>query len=160
MRLAIYAVGRLKSGPERELFDRYLSLVTRAGTQIGLSVAGAREISESRRPGADERKKSEAADLLGAVADGAFIVALDETGRDLSSDEFARTIERKMHEGVVEMAFLVGGPDGHGDRVRQRADLALRLGKMTWPHRLARIMLAEQLFRSITVLSGHPYHRH
>ena len=87
------------------------------------------------------------------------MVALDERGRDLTSRDLASTFGRWRDDARTRLAFLIGGPDGHGDAVRARADLLLSFGRMTWPHRLVRVMLAEQLYRAATILAGHPYHR-
>ncbi|MBY0429841.1 MAG: 23S rRNA (pseudouridine(1915)-N(3))-methyltransferase RlmH, partial [Rhodospirillales bacterium] len=90
---------------------------------------------------------------------GATLVVLDERGCQFSSPVFARKLGEWRDSGIAELAFVIGGADGHGEAVRKRADLLLSLGTMTWPHMLARAMLAEQLFRAHAILSGHPYHR-
>ncbi|MEE8272998.1 MAG: 23S rRNA (pseudouridine(1915)-N(3))-methyltransferase RlmH, partial [Alphaproteobacteria bacterium] len=97
--------------------------------------------------------------LLGAVPSGATVVALDEAGRDLSSGEFAVRLAGWRDGGVRDVAFLIGGADGHGEAVRGRADLTLAFGRATWPHLMVRAMLAEQVYRAQTILDGHPYHR-
>ena len=86
-------------------------------------------------------------------------VLLDERGRQLSSEEFAALLGRWREEGVREARFLIGAADGHGEAARAKADMLLGLGAMTWPHLLARAMLAEQLWRATSILAGHPYHR-
>jgi 23S rRNA (pseudouridine1915-N3)-methyltransferase len=86
-------------------------------------------------------------------------VALDEHGQDLGSVALSDLVQKNLDTAVPEIAFAIGGPDGHGQEVLGAANVVLRMGKMTWPHQLARVMLAEQLYRSITILSGHPYHR-
>lgn len=86
-------------------------------------------------------------------------VLLDERGRQLSSEDFAAVLGKWRDEGVREARFLIGAADGHGDAARQQADLLLGFGAMTWPHMLARAMLAEQLWRATSILAGHPYHR-
>jgi 23S rRNA (pseudouridine1915-N3)-methyltransferase len=86
-------------------------------------------------------------------------VLLDERGRQLSSAEFAALLGRWRDEGVREVRFLIGAADGHGDLAREKADLLLAFGAMTWPHLIARAMLAEQLWRATSILAGHPYHR-
>ena len=97
--------------------------------------------------------------LLATVPAGAVVVALDERGRDLGSVEFADKMRGWRDGGTTDLAFLIGGADGHGDAVRERADLLLCLGRMTWPHMLVRALLAEQLWRAHSILTGHPYHR-
>lgn len=118
-----------------------------------------REVEEKRKLPVAERKAREAELLLAAVPPGALVVALDERGKSLTSTAFATQIGRWRDDGAADLAFLIGGADGHGDAVRERAALLLSLGALTWPHMLVRAMLAEQLWRGFSILSGHPYHR-
>jgi 23S rRNA (pseudouridine1915-N3)-methyltransferase len=101
----------------------------------------------------------EAERLAGAISRDAVVIALDENGRNLTSRALANRIGAWQTQGRSEFAFLVGGPDGLDPALIQRADLVLALGRMTWPHRLVRVLLAEQLYRAGTILAGHPYHR-
>jgi 23S rRNA (pseudouridine1915-N3)-methyltransferase len=107
----------------------------------------------------DQAKAEEARLLLDAIGPGATLVALDERGADWSSAELARLIGLWRDDGVAEIAFAVGGADGHGPALLDRAVARLAFGRMTWPHRLARVMLMEQIFRAQQILAGHPYHR-
>jgi 23S rRNA (pseudouridine1915-N3)-methyltransferase len=158
VRLLVAAVGRLKDGGERVLVDRYRARL--AGTRaVGLGPMAETELPESRLGTAAERQGDEAKRLLKIAAACDRIVVLDERGTSLSSDAFARWLGGQRDAGVRETGFLIGGADGHGAAVRERADLALSLGPMTLPHGLARAVLAEQLYRASTILSGHPYHR-
>jgi 23S rRNA (pseudouridine1915-N3)-methyltransferase len=150
VKLTIAAVGRLRSGPLLDLQKLYLG---RLGWPVAL-----REVEERRKLPAAELKEREAALLLGAVPERAIIAALDERGRNLSSQDFAERLRGWQDRGS-DVAFLIGGADGHGGAVRQRAELSLAFGSMTWPHLLARIMLLEQLYRAQSILQGHPYHR-
>jgi 23S rRNA (pseudouridine1915-N3)-methyltransferase len=98
--------------------------------------------------------------MLSGVPGGALAVALDEGGRNLSSSEFAQMIRAELERGTSALIFLIGGPDGLSDIVRESARGGiLSLGRMTWPHRLARVMIAEQIYRAVTILINHPYHR-
>ncbi|MGO4725879.1 MULTISPECIES: 23S rRNA (pseudouridine(1915)-N(3))-methyltransferase RlmH [unclassified Inquilinus] len=151
MRLTIAAVGRAKAGPLRDLFDEY---VGRSAWPISL-----REVEARKGLAGPTLRREEAALLLAAVPAGAAAVVLDERGRDLDSAGLARVLGRWRDEGRGDAAFLIGGADGHDDAVRDRADLLLSFGRLTWPHMLARTMLAEQIYRAQTILSGHPYHR-
>jgi 23S rRNA (pseudouridine1915-N3)-methyltransferase len=155
MLITIAAVGKLKAGPERELYDRYVERAAAAGRSLGLT-STTREFTESRAAAAEARKAQEAESLLGA---GGVIVALDERGKTLDSRAFAERLARWRDDGASGLTFALGGPDGHGPAVLQKSALRLAFGPMTWPHQLARIMLAEQLYRAVTILSGHPYHR-
>jgi 23S rRNA (pseudouridine1915-N3)-methyltransferase len=92
------------------------------------------------------------------VPESARLVLLDERGQQATSEEFTAMIAR-LRDDALDVAFALGGPDGHGDRLRKAAHLQLSLGRMTLPHGLARIVLAEQLYRAMTILQGHPYHR-
>ena len=158
MRVTVAAVGRMKSGPERELLDRYLDRAAKQGRALGVSRVEVREITESRGARADDRKAEEAAELLAGLADGAFVVALDERGGQMTSDAFAEMLRARLADGR-DLAVLIGGADGHGPAVAARADLRLAFGAMTWPHQIVRILAAEQIYRATTILAGHPYHR-
>lgn len=159
MRLTIAAVGRMKAGPERDLAERYLARLAKAGSGLGLDYAGLAEYAESRAASADERRRDEAARLTAPLSDKAALVLLEEGGRALSSEGFAAELARLRDEGLRDLAFLLGGPDGLDSGLRPRARAILSLGPMTWPHQIARILLAEQIYRATTILSGHPYHR-
>jgi 23S rRNA (pseudouridine1915-N3)-methyltransferase len=107
----------------------------------------------------EKRKIHESEKLLAAVPEGAVLVALDEKGKALSSREFALKLGAWRDDGIADLAFLVGGADGLDQSIREKAALVLSLGPMTWPHLLVRGMLAEQLYRAQSILTGHPYHR-
>lgn len=158
MRIGVHAVGRMKAGPERELADRYFSRLARIGPAIGLEFAGVAEIAESHAPGADERRREEAAALVAHRADAALIL-LDERGINPSSEDFAARLAALRDGGKKRLVLAIGGPDGHDAASRPAADLVVSFGAQTWPHQLVRVMLAEQLYRAATILSGHPYHR-
>lgn len=159
MLLSIHAIGRLKAGPERELYDRYASRLKNTGRNLGINGLSLHEYSESRLAKSPARRKQEAETLTSGIPEGATLIALDEKGRDLSSNELAQFIRKELHSATRQTAFAIGGPDGHGTAILENADLKLRFGSLTWPHQMVRIMLAEQLYRTVTILSGHPYHR-
>ncbi len=117
------------------------------------------EIVEGRSNNVDVRRDDEAMRLLKVVARADVIVALDEAGHCMSSTDFAALIAKYRDSGIDSLAFLIGGPDGHGCAATSKSALRLSLGRMTLPHALARVLLAEQLYRAMTILSGHPYHR-
>ena len=151
MRLTIACVGRLKAGPEKTLLDGYLARLNWPVT--------VREVEEKRPLPAPERKKREAELLTRIVPPGARRVALDERGRDLSSAALASLLQSWQEQRTSETAFLIGGADGLDPNLLQQTELRLSLGRMTWPHILVRVMLAEQLYRAQSILAGHPYHR-
>jgi 23S rRNA (pseudouridine1915-N3)-methyltransferase len=157
MRVLIAAVGRLKDGAETVLVERYVERL--APRVAGVGPITISEIPEARQSGAAARKDDEAERLLRAAAKADFRIALDERGKASSSDAFAKLLGRKRDDGIATLAFLIGGPDGHGKAALDAADLALSLGPMTLPHGLARVVLTEQIYRAVTILSGHPYHR-
>jgi len=159
MRILISAIGKLKDAEERSIVERYLKRLSGAGPSLGLGPVAIREFAESRAAGTNERKRDEAAKLLKDAATSDFLVALDPGGKSLTSEAFARLLAEKRDGAVKECAFLIGGPDGHGDAALQAAHLRLSLGALTLPHGLARVVLIEQLYRATTILSGHPYHR-
>ena len=154
MRLQIAAVGRLRSGPEADLVSDYLARAGRTGMQVGIGPVGLQEV-EARTGGAQE----EARRLAKATAGAKPLVVLDERGAALNSPGLAARLETWRDHGHRQAAFVIGGADGIASTLRDRADLVLSLGPMVWPHMLVRVMLAEQLYRSVSILSGSPYHR-
>lgn len=158
MKITIAAIGRLKRGPERDIAERLLGRATIAGRKAGLAFAS-RELPEGRADSVRARKDQEAAALLAMVPERAVLVALDEGGETIDSRTFAAKIAEWRDRGVTDMVFAIGGPDGHGNALLERSHIRLAFGAMTWPHQVVRIMLAEQLYRAITILLGHPYHR-
>jgi len=159
MRVTFIATGRLKAGQEAELAARYIDRMAKAGPAIGIEFARTVELTESRAQSSDQRKSEEAAELEKNLPKGAFLVLLDERGKTFDSVEFAERLGQIRDDGQRDIVLAIGGPDGFDKDLRQRADLTISFGRMTWPHQLVRIMLAEQLYRAVTILSGHPYHR-
>ena len=150
-RCHILAMGKWKKGAEKDLFDTYCARMRPAPVL--------KELDVRKKLSGPELKQAEADLLLNAVPNGAVVVALDERGKTISSRDFAGKIGQWQDRGVGDIAFIIGGADGLDETVRQRADLLISFGSMTWPHMLVRPMLAEQLFRADAILSGHPYHR-
>jgi 23S rRNA (pseudouridine1915-N3)-methyltransferase len=159
MRLMVAAVGRLKDGPERELLNHYRTRFEALSKRVALSPVAWQEIGESRAASVAQRQQEEGAGLLKLAREADAIIVLDERGKALSSDAFARHLAKVRDGGAKSAAILIGGPDGLAPDVREAAQLVLSLGAITLPHGLARIVLAEQLYRAATILLGHPYHR-
>jgi 23S rRNA (pseudouridine1915-N3)-methyltransferase len=159
MRLMVAAVGRLKDGPERELLDLYRTRFEALSKRVALAPIAWHEIGESRAASVAQRRQDEGAGLLRLAREADAIIALDERGKALSSDAFARHLAKARDGGAKSAAMLIGGPDGLASDVREAAHLVLSLGAITLPHGLARVVLAEQLYRAATILLGHPYHR-
>lgn len=158
MDLTILAIGRLK-GAEQELCTRYFDRIGQIGRGLGIARATTVELAEARDASAPLRKEREAALLLHRLPAGASLQALDEHGRLLTSEQLAALLAATRDRGVAHLAFALGGPDGHGESLLQRAEGSLSLSRLTMPHGLARAVLAEQLYRALTILAGHPYHR-
>ena len=138
MLLHIVARGRIGRGPEADLVSRYLK-----------RIAWPTKVTELPDTGGKDP----------APAERGVTILLDETGETLSSTELANKLQRWRDDGVREARFLIGGADGFDDAARAGADLLPSFGRATWPHLLARAMLAEQLFRATSILANHPYHR-
>jgi 23S rRNA (pseudouridine1915-N3)-methyltransferase len=159
LRLSVTAVGRLKAGPEKLLAEDYYARAEALGRKIGISRFGVTEFPESQASSPPSRMAEEARLLAGSLPPKAFAIVLDERGKAMASEAFAALLQRHLDGGTPELTFLIGGPDGHAPETRERAGLLLSFGPMTWPHRLARVMLFEQLYRAVTIIAGHPYHR-
>ena len=138
MLLHIVARGKIGRGPEAELVERYLKRIAWPTKVTELPESGGR---------------------LPSPPENGVTILLDEKGEQLGSLDFARRLERWRDDGRREAHFLIGGADGFGDTQRAQADLLLAFGKATWPHLLARAMLAEQVWRATSLLANHPYHR-
>lgn len=158
MMVRLLAVGRMKAGPERELFERYWTRATPMAKQLGFGTLDVLELRESQAQNADQRKAAESTDLLAKLPDGAALIALDERGKAITTPQFSSKLEAFKDAGKP-VALIIGGPDGLDSSVRQRANLVISFGAITMPHQLVRVLAAEQLYRAMTVLSGHPYHR-
>jgi 23S rRNA (pseudouridine1915-N3)-methyltransferase len=159
MRLIIAVVGRLKDGAERELFARYRDRFEAVARRLGIQPVVWHETAESRAPSAPKRSAEEGAALLRLARDADFTIALDEHGRMLSSEAFAKLLRKTRDDGAKTAAILIGGADGLSADVLAKACAKVSFGAITLPHQLARIVLAEQLYRAATILAGHPYHR-
>jgi len=155
MRVQICAVGRLRKGPERDLYDDYLTRFDRTGRALSLGPAQLIEVEDKKGGG----MASEAVLLERAVPDGALICTMDERGKLMTSPDFAKLLGTWRDQGRQDVSFVIGGADGIDPALRARADASLSFGAMVWPHMLVRVMLAEQLYRAASILAGGPYHR-
>jgi 23S rRNA (pseudouridine1915-N3)-methyltransferase len=159
MRILVAAVGRLKQGPERDLAERFRKRAEQTGRAIGLRTVEIIEIRESRAQDVARRLTEESIALATIIPDGAAIAMLDERGENLDSASFAAALREWRAADRPAACFIIGGADGLAPSLRDRAKLRLAFGAATWPHQLVRIMLLEQIYRAVTILSGHPYHR-
>lgn len=151
MNILVAAVGKAKPGPEKDLFAAYAA---RLPWRMDV-----KEIEIKKEMSVDVRRAREGEALLAAIPEGARIIALDERGKSETSTAFATRLGTWRDDGVRCVAFVVGGADGLDAALRARADAVLSFGALTWPHMLVRALLAEQVYRAHTILSGHPYHR-
>ncbi|WP_342359774.1 23S rRNA (pseudouridine(1915)-N(3))-methyltransferase RlmH [Terrarubrum flagellatum] len=158
MRLNLAVVGRMKDGPERELVARYVKRAADAGRALGFSGPDVAEIAESRAPRPEDRRAAEGVSLAKAIGES-VIVCLDERGAVLSSEAIAGWLAVKRDGGTKAVAFVIGGADGLSEEMRGKAAAIWSFGAATFPHQIVRILAAEQLYRAMTILAGHPYHR-
>lgn len=159
MRLLIAAVGRLKESPERELVERYQKRAQQIGRRIGIRAVEIIEIRESRALETAKRMAEESIAIANVIPEKGVSVMLDARGENLDSGAFAAMLQRWRDAGRQEVIFVIGGDDGLLPSLRDKASLTLALGAATWPHLLVRAMLLEQIYRALSILAGHPYHR-
>lgn len=159
MKLTICAVGRLKNGPERELWQRYATRISSIGKSQCIDPLKLIEISEARDANASARKSAEASKLASKLGSSDLIIALDENGTQVTSNEIAATLQREADAGRSAITFLIGGPDGLSPDLLDQTKEKWAFGRITLPHGVVRAILAEQLYRALTIMAGHPYHR-
>ena len=160
MQLGIIAVGQMRGAGEMPLVEEFNQRIEASGRQLGISGISILELREKRALTGGDKKRSENTLIADALArrSGPLIV-LDETGTSFTSRAFADKLQGWIERGDSDVTFVIGGADGLDDAIRARADLVLSFGPMTWPHMLARVLLCEQLWRAISILTRHPYHR-
>ena len=159
MKLGIAAIGLLKSGPEKELAAEYEQRLSGLGRSAGLTGFSVQDWAESKATTSDLRKAEEAKRLWSVVPADGLAIVLDERGKAPSSADFAKLLQQQAEAGAKQLHFLIGGPDGHATQTRDKAFKTLSFGPMTFPHRLLRVMLLEQIYRAVTIIVNHPYHR-
>jgi|SRR6056297_728883 len=156
MRVHLCAVGRLnRRSEERALLDDYVSRFGQTGRTLGWRFGTEVEVEDRKNGGT----AAEAALLRAAIPDGSLTVCLDERGRVLSSPDFSEMMRTWADQGRSDVTFVIGGADGLDQSLRGQADFLLSFGKMVWPHKLVRVMMAEQLYRAASIIAGTPYHR-
>ena len=147
----ITCVGKLKKGAEHDLCQEYIK---RCKTKISII-----EVEEKRSLSEDQLKEKECQLILNSVPSGAIIIALDERGKTMGSVEFANKIQSFELDGKSHIVFIIGGAFGLHPIIRQKADMIISFGQMTFPHMMVRAMLCEQLYRARSIMDGHPYHK-
>jgi 23S rRNA (pseudouridine1915-N3)-methyltransferase len=159
MRVTLAAVGSARDKPEALLFEQYWKRAAALGPRLGFTGFSTAIVENSRRPTAAARMNEEAENLRRRSPADAHRILLDQRGRTISSDDFAKLLSGLRDRSVGDAVFVIGGPDGLSPDFREAAGQRIAFGAQTWPHLLARSMLAEQIYRAMTILSGHPYHR-
>ncbi|MCA0422365.1 MAG: 23S rRNA (pseudouridine(1915)-N(3))-methyltransferase RlmH [Proteobacteria bacterium] len=159
MKVSLIAVGRLKSGPERQLCDRYAERFSATCRAIGVQDIRILELPESNQRRPDDRMAEEARTIAAALPESGLLITFDERGSSMTSPEFAARLRQEREAGTAALSLVIGGPDGLAPSLRQRAGLVLSFGRLTLPHQMVRALALEQLYRAATILTGHPYHR-
>ena len=159
MKVVIAAIGHLKSGPEKEMAAAYEQRIPSLGRKVGISGLSISDWTEARASDVKLRMAEEAKLLWSVVPEACPVFALDERGEVMPSSSFAKLLEKQAAAGTKQLTFMIGGPDGHSPETRIKAMKTLSFGPMTWPHRMVRVMLLEQIYRAVTILVNHPYHR-
>lgn len=153
MKITLIAVGRMKKGPERELVDDYVNRAKVLGRQLGV-----RDVLEIEVDGGG-RQDAEGEALLAKIPDGGHVMLFDERGKDWASIDFSDRLNTLKDQGTPNLVFLIGGADGFTDTIKSDYADKIRLGSLTWPHKLVRVLAAEQIYRALSLMAGTPYHR-
>jgi len=159
VRLSILAVGHARGTSEGLLCDEFQDRARKMGRNMGFSAVTIDELPAGKARDAATRMTDEAARLAARVPDGAHVILLDAKGKGMTSEDFAEMLGALRDAGTRDLAFVIGGPDGLAPLPGKKAGRSMAFGPQTWPHLLARALLAEQLYRAMTILAGHPYHR-
>ncbi len=159
MKISLYAVGKLRSGPQADLIADFQKRIRGSGPALGIADFLIREFEAPKGLTGPKRQEREGALLLDAVPKGAKNIALDERGQNISSMALKDLVRDWRDDGVKDLVFFIGGANGHAPKLLQSADKKISFGAATWPHMLVRVMLCEQIYRTLTILSGSPYHR-
>ena len=159
MRLWIFAIGSARGTAEGTLCEDYRDRALKLGRNIGFSAVTIEELSIGKARDVKSRMADEAERLAARLPEGAHIVLLDARGKGMTSEDFADMLGALRDAGTRDLVFVIGGPDGLSALPDKKAGRSLAFGPQTWPHLLARALLSEQLYRAVTILAGHPYHR-
>lgn len=159
MRLTVLAVGHSRGTQEGTLTDDFIDRALKLGRNMGVPQIAVEEVSVSRARETPARMKEEGERLAGRIPQGAHVVLLDAKGKGMTSEDFAEMLGALRDAGTKDLALVIGGPDGLAALPGIKAGRSLAFGPQTWPHLLVRAMLAEQIYRALTILAGHPYHR-
>ncbi len=155
MKIELMAIGRTTNRELAQLIEHYAD---RVGHYVPFKFTALPDVKNTRSQSEAQQKTAEGQLFLRAIEPSDWVVLLDEHGKELTSVEMSRYVQRKMQSVPKRLLFLIGGPYGFSDEVRRRANEALSLSKMTFPHELIRLIFIEQLYRAFTILHGEPYH--
>jgi len=159
MRLLILAVGLARGTREGALCDEFCQRAGAMGKRLGFPAVTVQEAGVSKLRDVNARIREEGERLAGRIPEQAHVICLDAKGKGMTSDAFAEMLGAMRDAGARDLAFLIGGPDGLNPGPKVKPGRSLAFGPQTWPHLLVRSMLAEQIYRAMTILAGHPYHR-
>lgn len=159
MRLWVIAIGQGRGSSEGALVEEFITRARKMGKGLGFPAVAVEELAVSKARDAVTRMKDEGERLAARVPDGAHVVLLDAKGKGMTSEDFAEFLGVLRDAGTRDLAFVIGGPDGLGPLPGKKSGRSLAFGPQTWPHLLARVLLSEQIYRAMTILAGHPYHR-
>lgn len=162
MKLVLAAVGKLGNTPENNLTRDYLGRAAQAGRPLGFGGADLLEIEPKKTARSQDmalNKAREAEAIMAALGEGVCLITCDERGDLLTSRQIAQRFDKLKDSGERKLALLIGGADGLDPELVRSARFSLAFGPQTWPHALVRLMLAEQMYRAVTILAGSPYHR-
>jgi 23S rRNA (pseudouridine1915-N3)-methyltransferase len=159
MRLTVLAIGHARGTSEGALCEAFLDRAMKMGRNMGFAAVAIEELSAGKARDAATRMTDEAARLAARLPPGAHIVLLDAKGKGMTSEDFAKMLGGLRDVGTRDLAFVIGGPDGLAPLPGKKSGRSLAFGPQTWPHLLARALLLEQVYRAMTILAGHPYHR-
>ena len=159
MRLLVLAVGHARGTPEALLTEDFFGRARAMGRRMGIASVAIEEIAVSKKRDAKTRMAEECERLAARVPEGAHVILLDAKGKGMTSEDFAEMLGALRDAGTRDLCFVIGGPDGLAALPGIRAGRSLAFGPQTWPHLLVRAMLSEQIYRALTILAGHPYHR-
>lgn len=154
MRLILRAAGAMRSGPEREMVDDYIARAEKLARGNGFLSIAEEAVDVSRAS-----SRAEETEKIVDVPDGAHVFVLDERGKALTSRELAITLARLRDDGASAAVFCIGAADGFEPSALHAGARKISLGRQTWPHKLVRVMMAEQLYRALSIIAGSPYHR-
>lgn len=159
MRLHILAVGFGRGTQEGALTEDFVGRAQNMGRRMGFPAVVCEEIAVSKDRDVKKRMADEAERLSNRVPAGAHIILLDARGKGMTSEDFAELLGAMRDAGTKDLAFVIGGPDGLAPLPGKKSSRSLAFGPQTWPHLMVRAMLSEQIYRALTILAGHPYHR-